>query len=69
MYGRYETLSEAQLACTSDAKCAAVYDSDCTNNGPFTLCPIGDRLQTAVDSCVYVKPQGLRNEIPIYFAY
>ena len=56
-YGSYNTLSEAQTACTSDENCAAIFDNTCDNVG-FKLCPTGYSKKKSWSSCLYVKNQG-----------
>ena len=54
-YGSYNTLTKAKLACSSDEKCSAVYDTSCDNDGHFSLCPVGFAAKYAAQSCLYQK--------------
>ena len=54
-YGSYDTLTKAKVACSSDEKCSAVYDTSCDSDGHFSLCPVGFAENYAAQSCLYRK--------------
>ena len=56
-YGSYDTLSDAQSTCTSDANCAAIFDNFCDKVG-FKLCSTGYVKKKSWSSCLYIKNQG-----------
>lgn len=56
--GKYNTLSKAKLACSSEKKCSAIQDKHCDDKGPFEMC---SRAKTGMrsSSCVYKKRENL----------
>ena len=54
MYGSYESLEEAKLACINDTECIAVQDSFCDGIGDFHLCKKGIKSPN-IKSCIRVK--------------
>ena len=58
-YGNYATLENSKQACIQDDNCLGVYDNDCDNEPPFTLCPTSktdyDDSNHSPLSCVYNK--------------
>ena len=58
-YGNYNTVFEAEEACTWDPNCAAIYDNNCDGNTVY-LCPSNYTEQVSgVGSCLFVKPGNL----------
>ena len=57
-YGTFKTLDEAKFACTSDERCADVFDSLCMEESwtPYTLCPWNSTKSLNVEACSYKKP-------------
>lgn len=53
-YAQYPTIEEAQVACSSDTNCVAVYDQRCDGKD-FTLCPKKDFFLKSSSSCIYEK--------------
>ena len=55
-YKKYSTVAEAKSACTSDARCKAVYAIFCDSIGTSVkLCPTVTAYYDNSNSCVYEK--------------
>ena len=66
-YGSYPTESAAKTACAADSNCKGVYDYDCDNKGPFSLCPLSATYAPSTSSCILEKKtQGNSNCSNIY---
>ena len=58
-YGSYSSLNDAISACTADANCGNVFDQNCDNQEPFTLCETNEKIAVSnalSPSCIYERP-------------
>ena len=56
-YGSYSSLVDAELECSSDSGCKAVYVNSCkAEPGKVYLCPSQSVYETSSSSCIYQKP-------------
>ena len=52
--GYYANLRDAELVCSKDANCLAIYDSQCDEKS-FSLCTKKAKFINSKSSCVYEK--------------
>ena len=54
----FNTISEAQNACTADSNCRGVYDINCDGAPVIKLCLSSGTYQSSASDCIYDKPSG-----------
>ena len=55
-YGSYNSVEDAEAACSMDYNCQSVYDKGCDESfNDVYLCPLGSTQRTTGSHCIYEK--------------